>query len=141
MSAAGDNLRRIADRAGNQGGRAAAKAMGEQAEIEVVRQLVKRTHGRGTPTPSPPGQPPAKISGDLADSVRAEPARSAGAYRWASEVGGHTVYARIQGMGGVTGRNHATTLPPRPYLKPAHDEGWARIVAEGRAAFRREVLG
>jgi phage gpG-like protein len=115
--------------------------MGEQGEIEVVRQLVKRTHSRGTLTPSPPGQPPAKISGDLADSVRAEAPRSFGTYVWASKVGGHTVYWRIQGMGGVTGRNHATTLPPRPYLEPAMREGASRVSAAGQREFRRVVLG
>jgi phage gpG-like protein len=115
--------------------------MGKQAEQEVKRQLTKRSHSRGTPTPSPPGQPPAKISGDLADSVEATAPRSGGAYRWTTEVGGHTVYARIQGMGGMTGRNHATTPPPRPYLEPAAQEGGRRISEAGQRAFRREVLG
>ena len=115
--------------------------MGRQAEIEVTRQLVKRTHPRGTPTPSPPGQPPAKISGDLGDSVKATLPRQVGGGLWMTEVGGHIVYWRIQGMGGVTGRNHATTLPPRPSLKPAHDEGGRRISEAGQRAFHREVLG
>lgn len=141
MSEAGDHLRQIADRAGNSGGRAAAHAMGRQAEQEVKRQLSKRSHPKVTPTPSPAGQPPAKVSGDLHDSVRAEVPRAMGSYVWASKVGGHTVYWRIQGMGGVAGRNHASTLPPRPYLEPAMREDAARISEAGRRAFRREVFG
>lgn len=141
MSAAGDHLRQIADRAGNQGGKAAARAMGRQAEDEIKRQLSRRSHPRGTPTPSPAGQPPAKMSGDLHDSVRPENPRPLGAYVWASKVGGHTAYWRIQGMGGRTGRRHATTLPPRPYLEPAAREGHARISAAGKRAFDREVFG
>lgn len=141
MGAAGDNLRQIADRAGGPGGRAAAKAMGRQAEDEIKAQLSKRSHSRGTPTPSPAGQPPAKVSGDLHDSVRAEVPRGMGGYVWASKVGGHTVYWRIQGLGGRTGRNHATTLPPRPYLEPAMREGQARVSEAGQRAFHREVFG
>src|SRR5690606_33246710 len=83
-------------------------------------QLGKRSHPRGTPTPSPPGQPPAKISGHLRDHVITVPARQAGAHRWVAMAGPDgVVYARIQEKGGVTGRNHATTLPPRPYVLPA----------------------
>jgi phage gpG-like protein len=128
-------------RKADDGGRAAADAMGRQAQQEIRRQLAKRSHAPRTPTPSPPGQPPARISGALSASVTATAPQSAGAYRWVSRVGPHIVYGPIQDRGGVAGRNHATTLPPRPYMAPAHAEGGRRISEAGQRAFRRVVLG
>jgi hypothetical protein len=140
MSAAGDNLRRMARQA-DRGGRAAANAMGRQAETEIRRQLTKRSHPPGTPTPAPAGQPPAKVSGTLAGSVHAGLPQTAGGHRWIVEVGPRgIVYSRIQDQGGVAGRHHASTLPPRPYMQPAHAEGGRRISDAGHAAFLREVF-
>lgn len=141
MSAAGDHLRQIADRAGSQGGRAAANAMGRQAETEIKQQLRRRSHAKRTPTPSPPGQPPARISGALERSVVARLPVDAGAYRWVSRVGPDIVYDAIQDRGGVAGRNHASTLPPRPYMAPAQREGGHRISEAGQRAFHRAVYG
>jgi hypothetical protein len=68
--------------------------MAQSYQRDVVRSM------RG-PSPSPPGSPPARRSGTLARSVRAEPAKAAGAGQATSSVAPHTVYARIQQKGGV----------------------------------------
>ncbi|WP_433465701.1 hypothetical protein [Spirillospora sp. CA-128828] len=118
MSPSGDRLREMARRA-DRGGAAAAGAMAREAKDGIQETLARRSHARGTPTPSPPGQPPAKISGRLRDHVVVVRARQEGAHRWVSAAGPKDVdYARIQEKGGVAGRNHASTLPPRPYVLP-----------------------
>ena len=120
----------------------AAVDMGLDFTAEVkVNELSRRSHSKGTPTNSPPGQPPSLISGDLRGSVRPEPPVVTGP-RASVTVGGTVVYARIQELGGEAGRDHASKLPPRPYLKPAAE----RAIATGqarRAAIRgwRTVMG
>jgi hypothetical protein len=71
----------------------AADAMAQSYQRDVVRSM------RG-PSPSPAGTPPARRTGTLARSVRPEPAKAAGAGRATSSVAPHTVYARIQQLGG-----------------------------------------
>jgi phage gpG-like protein len=92
----------------------AATAMGAVAMREVQRQLGLTEHSLGTPTPSQPGQPPSLVTGQLRRSVVMVPKGRAHV-----QVGATTVYARIHELGGNAGRNHASYLPPRPYLKPA----------------------
>lgn len=94
-----------------------------QALIEgrARAELSRSSHQIGTPTPSAPGQPPSLITGVLRSSFRVTGPTPAGAGRWTSVMGPTTVYARIQELGGVTGRGHHTVLPPRPYLRPAYD--------------------
>jgi phage gpG-like protein len=86
-------LRRMKDRVSTEAPVAAANAMAQTYQGDVVRSM----HGGG---PSAPGTPPARRSGTLARSVRAEPAVPAGAGRATSSVAPHTVYARIQQLGG-----------------------------------------
>ena len=71
----------------------AADAMAQRYQVAVVRSMVG-------PSPSPAGTPPARRTGTLARSVRAEPARVVSAGRARSSVAPHTVYARIQQLGG-----------------------------------------
>jgi phage gpG-like protein len=99
---------------------AAAVAMGVDFSVEVqVEELRRYTHAvDDVPTNSPPGEPPAYVSGALARSVVPEPAEIGAAISRVI-VGGHVVYARIHELGGWAGRDHASYLPPRPYLKPA----------------------
>jgi phage gpG-like protein len=98
--------------------RAGLELVAELAEHAVVEQLTLRSHDPGTPTPSAPGQPPALVTGALADSVTHRgPTGAAGRYEVV--VGATTAYARIHELGGRTGRGHHTVLPPRPYLHPA----------------------
>lgn len=102
------------------GARTAATAMGRSYQRGVVAgELSRYSHPRGTPTPSPAGEPPARVSGALARSIRADPARETGPDRWETTVGPSIVYGRIQELGGVSGQGHRTVLPPRPYLAPA----------------------
>ena len=84
------------------------------------------------PSPSPPGTPPARRTGTLARSVVTEPARLTGAGKAESSVAPHTVYARIQQLGGdiypvrakilhwkdKSGHHYAkhVHLPARPYM-------------------------
>jgi hypothetical protein len=142
MSRPGDALRRVADRAGNSGGKAAASAIGVAGEAEMRRLLSLRSHAKGTPTPSPPGQPPAMISGRLRRSVIADQPTRVGAFRWRSRVGPKgVVYARIQDKGGVAG--NGAVLPPRPYVDPTAQALRASGVLSARSAraFSREVFG
>lgn len=114
--------------------RAALKAWGEKADevtggaVDSVLRLIVRqertllnlgSHPRGTKTGSPPGSPPWRISGDLGDSVRADRAKRRGPGVWFGQAGPTAIYARIQELGGDTGRGHRTHLPPRPHLYPA----------------------
>ena len=92
----------------------AAAAMGAVAMRAVQAELGTSSHALGTPTPSQPGEPPSLITGQLRRSVIMRPKGRAHV-----QVGATTVYARIQELGGAAGRNHASQLPARPYLKAA----------------------
>jgi hypothetical protein len=96
-----------------------------KATGDGIKLLQRRTHGRlsryyhppNTPTPSPPGEPPARISGHLRGSLKPTgPIPTGTGYR--GELGPTAVYGRIQELGGQAGRNHSVTLPPRPYVAP-----------------------
>jgi len=114
---------------------AAAAASGEMSDLfkgAVQRELRARSHPFATKTPSPPGSPPAMISGDLADTILNEPPHEDGPAIWVSRSGPTVRYARIQELGGemhghptmhwwqdgVPFWSHAHSLPPRPYMKP-----------------------
>ncbi len=104
------------------------------AQRRAFVQLSRYSHPPHTPTPSPPGQPPARISGHLRGSL--DPT---GPYPvnggFGGKVGPTAVYSRIQELGGVTGRGHSVTLPPRPYLGPTR----AALVTDG--SLRRIFVG
>jgi phage gpG-like protein len=96
----------------------------EQA-VELVKEkaqtnLSRYSHTRGTPTPSPSGEPPAKITGNLHDSWDILGPTPAGVAAWMATLGPTAPYARIQELGGVAG--HGAVLPGRPYLQPAYQE-------------------
>lgn len=97
------------------------------------RNLRRRTHPLGTPTTSPPGEPPALVTGHMRASWRMRNAHQVGAHRFRGYGGNTSVQARIQELGGRAGRGHRAKLPPRPYLEPAV-RGSAREIHEG---FRR----
>lgn len=120
-------LRRLAAQVQDHAAVDAADAMAQTHQ----RTVVKSMKGYGD-DPSPEGTPPARKTGTLARSVRAEPARLTGPGRAASSVAPHTVYARIQELGGTirpvrakwlhwknkTGNHYARSvyLPRRPYM-------------------------
>jgi phage gpG-like protein len=90
-------------------------------EAAVKRQFTL-AHTAGTPSPAQPGEAPAVVSGTLRRGfTRTTPAVGA-LGQWTGRVYPTTVYARIHELGGVTGRNNATTLPPRPYMEPARKQ-------------------
>lgn len=120
-----DYLRRLARDVRDRAALDAADSMAQSYQSAVVRSM------KG-PSPSPPGTPPARRTGTLARSVRAEPARSTGDGIAESSVAPHAVYARIQQLGGdiypvrakvlrwtdKTGTRYAkhVRLPARPYM-------------------------
>lgn len=98
--------------------------------VHLVERVGKRklrtyTHPEGTPTTSPPGQPPAMVTGNLIRSWRSTPARAGRKPNTVvARTGPTAVYARAQDRGatihnafGVPGLT--VTLPPRPYVEPA----------------------
>lgn len=115
-------LKVLRERAATVAPKAAVTAMAHTALTATQLELSRTSHPRRTPTPSAPGSPPSLITGTLRRSIVATPAAPAGPGRWVATVGGTVIYARIQELGGQTGRNHATTLPPRPYLRPAAEK-------------------
>lgn len=80
-------------------------------------RLSRYYHPPRTPTPSPPGEPPARINGHLRGSLTPTGPVPTGS-GFSGQVGPTAVYSRIQELGGRAGRNHSVTLPPRPYLAP-----------------------
>lgn len=102
--------------------REAAQAMALTAVTATQLELSRTSHAKRTPTPSRPGEPPSLITGTLRRSVTFTPPVPEGPGRWVATIGGTVIYARVQELGGSTGRNHATSLPPRPYLRPATEK-------------------
>jgi hypothetical protein len=86
-------LRKIADDLQEHAPVAAADAMGS-AYIRVVVSSMKGD------SPSPPGTPPARVTGTLARSIRKMGGYRSGTYSYTIPVAPHTVYARIQQLGG-----------------------------------------
>src|SRR5580704_7032900 len=123
--------------------RAAVTGMGLLMAAETKVTLTSSgSHELGTPTPSPPGSPPAIITGALRSSVIPLPPAGGGVV-WSVTVGGTTVYARIQELGGgIDAKNFPqlgnptvgffgphVDLPARPYLKPTAE----KIIGSGKA--------
>lgn len=84
----------------------------------MAETLTTSTHPIGTPTPSVPGEPPSLVTGNLRRSIDEYGPYYVGTHEVQGSVGPKAVYARIQELGGITGRNYATTLPARPYVRP-----------------------
>lgn len=142
-------LRQLASDVYDRGAVDAADAMAQTYQVTVVRSM------RGA-APSAPGTPPARRTGTLARSVRAEGAKLTGPGKATSSVAPHTVYARIQQTGGTivpvrakalrwkdkSGVHYAkrVTLPPRPYMVMTDVTGRACRRA-ARDAVQRVILG
>jgi phage gpG-like protein len=79
----------------------------------VQEKLASFPHPRSEPTPTLPFKgPPGYISGHLHDSVTIEETALADYVK----VYPTAVYSRIQELGGWTGTDHMTWIPPRPYF-------------------------
>lgn len=72
------------------------------------------------------GSPLRVRSGALAGSVEQTLDEFAGAVSRA-HVAPTIVYARIQELGGISGKGHRSKLPPRPYVAPAEEENMDRF--------------
>lgn len=128
------------------------------ATIERAAQdnLTRYTHGPGERTGSPPGQPPALVSGALRRSVKSR--RTAdGPTVFGGAVGPTIIYAAIQEFGGTITpkrapmlawrtadgwrRARSVTLPPRPYMRPAVTASIPRIRRIVADAWTRALRG
>jgi hypothetical protein len=117
-------ITRTAHRMQSRTWRATRRGMGV-IEKRVKIYLRTYTHPEGTPTPSPPGGPPALVTGNLMRSWRSKGPRLGrapygliGGGKVEMEGGPTAVYSRIQELGGRTGAGHRTVLPKRPYVRP-----------------------
>jgi hypothetical protein len=127
---------------------AMARTYGDHLTNVTLRE--SGAHPPVTPTPAPPGRPPAMITGDLIRSVTRQPAVGGGGIA-TSSVAPHTIYAATQEYGGdhfakdgefmwlwlkyigaseVAARGWNKTavhIPARPYMRTAT----AETVADG----------
>lgn len=107
----------------------------------VAIELTRKTHPPGTPTPSIPPEPPALVTGNLRRSAQDRMPQRLGRGIWEAALRMTAIYARIQELGGWAGRNHASYLPPRPYIAPAvrvaAPQVRARALERLRILFRR----
>ncbi len=142
-----------------------AMAMGRVHQDYMQRVTLSRF--QSTPvsrTPSPPGAPPASMTGNLRRSVTCVRGPGGGVVA-SSLVGPHTIYAVTQEWGEVhTGRPHmwlwikyigpqevkrrgwvkrVVHIPARPYVRPSRDAVISNgsVQAAGNAQFIRQVFG
>ncbi|MBM9509995.1 hypothetical protein [Actinacidiphila acididurans] len=111
--------------------RAATRDAMKIVQRGAFSRLSRYYHPPGTPTPAPPGGPPARINGHLRGSLSPTGPRPTGT-GYTGQLGPTAVYSRIQELGGQAGRNHSVTIPPRPYLAPT--------VRDARDAIRRQYV-
>ncbi|HET9893706.1 MAG TPA: hypothetical protein VFQ44_01985 [Streptosporangiaceae bacterium] len=151
------NLKILRRRAAGPSVRSAATAAGRAGETATKMALQLYTHTEGTPTPSPPGSPPAKISGALARSMQRTPTVLPRPGVAESTYGPTAVYGIVHEFGMTihsTGpwplRNTATgqvfgrqvTIPQRAFMRPtvaklAESGFLAEVIA---AAFAKSLL-
>lgn len=116
-----------------------ATSIGAHAlEKEIKKELSTGSHRKGTPTLSNPGDPPDLVTGTLRRSVKVTGPLRVGRGRWEAQIGPTAVYGRIQELGGVTGRDGATVLPARPYVRPAYE--WALDTGQLARTYREAWL-
>ena len=97
----------------------ATAAAAHLVEREIKLTLRTYTHRPGEKTTSPPGQPPALVTGNLARSVIVRgPRAGRKPYQVVAHIGPTAVYSRIQELGGRAGYRHRSRLPKRPYVRP-----------------------
>lgn len=112
----------------------AAKTIVRRAQVELEAETKKSfrlsnppgrdSHGRFSRSVSPPGSPPAVVTGTLRRSITSSKVE----VRATSATGTvypTAVYARIQELGGIAG--HGAHLPARPYLAPALEKTTPRM--------------
>lgn len=128
------SLRVIRAKAAGPAPLAACRALQKAAVTGVQTTLSMSAHAKGTRTPSPKGEPPSKVSGDLRNSIRPlMPAFLVGEGAAWCAVGSRLVYAPVHEFGPVTitAKNfpqlgnpeagffgRSVVIPRRPYLAP-----------------------
>jgi phage gpG-like protein len=128
------SLQVIRDKAVSEAPLAACRALQETAVTAIKVTLSASSHAKGTPTPSPPGRPPSKVSGALADSVKPlVPAFLVSEGVAQCAVGTRMVYGPVHEFGPVTitAKNFpvlgnpevgffgkSVVIPKRPYIAP-----------------------
>jgi hypothetical protein len=126
-------LHRIADELKAEAPIRAAHAMGDA----YIRVVVTSMHGG---SPSPPGTPPARVTGTLARSIRRGGGHPVGPYAFWVSVAPHTVYARIQQLGGHIYPKHTLAGRSTPYGPVRYsDLGYLRWTSGGAVHFSRHV--
>jgi phage gpG-like protein len=116
----------------------ATREVTELVEQVAFEHLTRQSHPPHTPTPSRPGDPPATISGALADSLHTEGPAVVGGGVFA-RVGPTSPYGRIQELGGIAG--WGAQLPERPYLWPAVRDSLPAIGFIYREAWTAALTG
>jgi hypothetical protein len=112
-------------------------AMSDTFMDHLVHVTLRQTmHAPFTETPSPPGRPPAWVTGRLAGSVTITPGVQSG-IRATNSVGPHIFYASVQEFGGDMEARHRQFMrflkdgehfakrvhvPKRPYMEPALED-------------------
>ena len=145
-----DALRVIRDKAASEAPLAACNALGATAQTAIKVALSLRSHAKGTPTPSKPGQPPARVTGSLASSVHRTTPQLTGEGMSRCAVGTTLIYGPVHEFGPVVirARNFPqlgnptvgffgpeVTIPRRPYIAPTvlmlETTGYAEQVTTG----------
>lgn len=132
-----DRIIALLPEASRRGAHKGAEHIKDRAQ-EILSAL---EHPPETKTPSPPGAPPARITGELADTILVSDLGDG------SEVGPTTHYSRFLELGGIH-RGHmrwfedgawhraeVLSKAPRPYMLPARDSSLGEI----HDIFEREV--
>ena len=128
------SLRAIRAKAASTAPLAACRALQKTAITGTQTMLTLTSHGAGTRTPSPKGEPPSKISGALRNSIRpVTPAYLVGEGAAWCAVGSSLICAPVHEFGPVTitAKNFpqlgtpeagffgkSVVIPRRPYLAP-----------------------
>lgn len=114
---------------GDAAGEAAARivARGQVVVENEAKSGFTGSHAKGQPTTSEPGQPPDVVTGTLRRSIKSSKPEPVGQFGARGQVYPTAIYARIQELGGPTWNNGF--LPPRPFMRPAHEKSKDRLEA------------
>jgi hypothetical protein len=126
-------LSKLADTLQRQAPSRAVTAIAQAYQRDVVQSM-------SGGSPSPPGTPPGRRTGTLARSIRAEEPYSSGPYSARTSVAPHTVYARIQQLGGHIYPRHTLQGRDVPFGPVRYsDLGFLRWESDGQVHFARHV--
>jgi phage gpG-like protein len=110
-----------------------AQAMGDAFHDRLVNVTLRQySHPMYSRTPSPPGQPPAFMTGELAYSVTTRV--SGGVSTSRAFVGPHTIYAAVQEFGATINVKHSTVTKTGKVVP-----GFMRWYMDGNFWYKRQV--